>query len=65
MATKCFTVRTTSSLNKIPKGYTMQVVSDHLSPLSTEVEQALLKEGFPANDAHSLASSSSRWEVVK
>lgn len=65
MAAKCFVVKTKSSLNKIPKGYTFQVVSDALStPLSKDVEQALLREGFPANDAHSYASHSNNLEII-
>ena len=65
MSAKCFVVRTKCSLNKIPKGYTFQVVSDALSsPLSRDVEKALLKEGFPANDAHIFASHPHDIEVI-
>ena len=63
---KVFTIRTTSSLSSIPKGYTFQVLANSSSCVTTtELEKALIKEGFPANHAHAFANHSSFWEIVK
>lgn len=61
-----FTVRIKSALNSIPKDYKLQVLASSSSCVTTkELENALVKEGFPANHAHAIANHSSYWEIVK
>ena len=48
---KCFVLRTKKSYGKIPKGYTIQVVTNNAQPTTLELKDALVKAGFPAGSA--------------
>lgn len=54
----CFVLRTNRSYGKIPKGYTIQVVTSNQHPHLEELKAALLKEGFPAGDASMFGTTS-------
>ena len=60
---KCFVLRTKKSYGKIPKGYTIQVVTNNGEPHSDELKNALMKEGFSAGDA-SMFTFMSHYEII-
>lgn len=59
----CYVLRTKKSYGKIPKGYTIQVVSALTTPTSAELKNALMKEGFPAGDA-SMFTFMSSYDII-
>ena len=59
----CFVLRTKKSYGKIPKNYTLQVVTNNAQPTTAELKNALVKEGFPPGDA-SILNTMSSFDVL-
>lgn len=60
---KCFVLRTKKSYGKIPKGYTIQVVTNNAQPTTLELKDALVKAGFSAGDA-SVLNTMSNFDII-
>ena len=62
---KCFVLKTKSSYGKIPKGYTIQVVTSYSKPCHGEMVAAFIKEGFPEGDARHMSDSGlTKFDVI-